>query len=380
MLRKGFPIGRIFGISIDLDFSWFLIVALLAWMMAGSYYPAKFPGWPGGEYWMVGIISAVLLFVSVLIHELAHSLVAMRYGIPVPRITLFLFGGVAQIATEPPSAAAEFWITIVGPLTSFALAAFFWEIEPFFAAAQPLYALAEYLALLNAMLAVFNLIPGFPLDGGRVLRAIIWRVTRNYHRATVVAGRSGRFFGFLFIFMGIWEAITGDIAGGLWIAFIGWFLESAAGSQLQQESMKNLLGGHRVADAMQRTFAHAPGYVSLQDLVDHYVLQLNARTVIVTAADGTVGAVTQATLRDTPRHLWPTTPASQVMTPLKDIDTTRPDAVLWSALEQMGRGGVNQLPVVDDTGIVGMLSREDVLRYMGVLQNFQEWKTIGGAH
>lgn len=378
MLRKGIPIGRIFGIQIDLDYSWFLIVGLLAWMLAESYFPVKFPGWASGEYWLVGIIAAVMLFVSVLIHELAHSLMAKHYGIPVPRITLFLFGGVAQIATEPPSAAAEFWITIVGPLTSFALAAFFWEIDPLLAS-QPLYALASYLALLNLVLAVFNLIPGFPLDGGRVLRAIIWRTTHNYHRATVIAGTSGRFFGFLMIFAGVWEAISGDFTGGIWIAFIGWFLANAAGNQLQQEKFKESLGGHRVADAMQRNFAHAPGDITVQQLVESYFMQLNVRTVIVSAADGTVGAVTQAKIRETPQDVWHTTLAREVMTPLSNMDTTRPEAILWSALEKMGSEGLNQLPVVDETGVVGMLSREDVLHYMNVLKSYQEWKTIGGG-
>ncbi len=381
MSRHGIPIGRLFGISIDLDYSWFLIVGLLAWMLAVTYFPMQFPGWSNAEYWTVGLLSAILLFVSVLIHELAHSLVAQHYGISVPRITLFLFGGVSQIATEPPDAKAEFWISIVGPLTSFALAAFFWEIEPIFVSSQPLYALVEYLALLNLILAIFNLIPGFPLDGGRVLRAIIWRVSRNYRRATMAAGVSGRFFGFLLIFIGVWEALTGDIAGGIWIAFIGWFLESAAGSQLQQEAMKELLGGHKVADAMRRDFVHLTGDVSLQDLAERYMTQPNAHAVVVTAPDRTTGIVSLAAMRQKPQHAWPEIMASQVMTPLESAETTTPDAILWSALEKMGRGGVDQLPVMDESGIVGMLSREDVLHYMSMLQGFQGWKTLSGrAH
>jgi Zn-dependent protease/CBS domain-containing protein len=379
MLRHGIPIGRIFGISIDLDYSWFLIVGLLAWMLAASYYPAEFPNWPTGEYWLVGFITAVLLFVSVLIHELAHSLVAQGYGIAVPRITLFLFGGVAQIATEPPSPAAEFWIAIAGPVTSFALAALCWELEPLFPGQGAVFALVEYLALINLVLALFNLIPGFPLDGGRVFRAMVWRATNSYHRATVAAGISGRFFGFLLIFIGIWQALTGDLAGGIWVAFIGWFLESAAGSQLQQEGLRNLLAGHKVADAMQRNFAHAPSDLTLQELMDRYILPSNTRTVIVTGPDGRPGVVTLAMIRETPNQAWPATMASQVMTPLQTMDTTRPGAILWSALEKMGRDGVNQLPVVDQNGVVGMLSREDVLHYLSVLKGLDGWKTISGS-
>ncbi|HZD48084.1 MAG TPA: site-2 protease family protein, partial [Silvibacterium sp.] len=171
MFRHAIPIGRIFGISIDLDYSWFLIVGLLTWLLAVSYYPGEFKSWSPAEYWLMGGVTAIMLFISVLIHELGHSIVAKRYGIPVPRITLLIFGGVSQIATEPSSAAAEFWIAIVGPLISFALAAFFWKLEPLLVPYPPLFALAKYLALLNLVLAVFNLIPGFPLDGGRVLRA-----------------------------------------------------------------------------------------------------------------------------------------------------------------------------------------------------------------
>ena len=169
------------------------------------------------EYWVMGAITAVMLFVSVLIHELGHSVVAKHYGIPVPRITLFVFGGVSQIAEEPASAGQEFWIAVVGPAVSFALAALFWELEPLVSSSTPLLALAEYLALINLVLGIFNLIPGFPLDGGRVLRAIVWRVTGKYQRATAVAAVTGRFFGFFLIFLGVWQALFGNFINGLWM-------------------------------------------------------------------------------------------------------------------------------------------------------------------
>lgn len=381
MSRHGIPIGRLFGISIDLDYSWFLIVALLTWVLASSYYPAEFPGWTDAAYWGIGLVTALLLFVSVLVHELAHSVVAQRYGIPVPRITLFLFGGVSQIATEPPSAGSEFWIAIAGPITSLVITAICWEIEPLFAGQERVFALVEYLMIMNLLLALFNLIPGFPLDGGRVLRAAVWRTTHDYHRATVTAGMSGRFFGFLLIFLGIWQALAGDIAGGIWIAVIGWFLESAAGSHLQQETVKSMLGAHTVADAMQRDFPHITVDVSVQELAESYLMRSNAHAVVVTAPDGTTGIVTLATIRNIAREMWPYTMASQAMTPLQAAETTQPTAILWSVLEKMGRGGLNQLPVVDETGVVGILSREDILHYLGVLQHFQSWKTAGGnAH
>ncbi len=368
MLRHSVPIGRIFGIEIDLDYSWFLVVILLTWVLAVSYYPAEFRNWSTAEYWFMGIVTAVMLFVSVLIHELGHSVVAKRYGLSVPRITLFIFGGVSEIAAEPPNAAAEFWIAVIGPVVSLALAAFFWEIGPLFAWSQPLFALAKYLALLNLILAVFNLIPGFPLDGGRVLRAILWRATGKYRRATAIAAITGRFMGFLLIFLGVWQVLAGNLVGGLWTAFIGWFLESAAGSQLQQEVLKSLLGEHKVLDAMKRDFPRVSGDVTLQELVDKYILPTGIRYFVVNGASGEAGLVTLGGIRKVLRSDWGKTPASAAMVPFQKLDSTRPDAVLWSALEKMGRDGVNQLPVVEGGGIVGVLSREDIFQYLRVLQ------------
>jgi Zn-dependent protease len=370
--RNGIPMGRLFGIAIDLDYSWFLIVALTAWILAMSYYPAAFPGWSHGEYWVMGTVTAVLLFVCVLIHEFAHSLVAQHFGISVSRITLFLFGGVSHIAGEPPGAAVEFWISVAGPVASLALAAFCWLLKPLLVASQFLFALAGYLAWLNLALAVFNLIPGFPLDGGRVFRAVVWRVTGNYHRATVTAGLTGRFIGFLLIFFGVWQALAGNLSGGLWIALIGWFLESAAGTHLHQETLRKQLGGHKVLDAMRRDFPQVPGNITLQELVERSFLPFNAHYAIVTAPAGPAGMVTLAAIREVPRPAWPTTMAAQVMIPFEKLITTQPNAVLWSALEKMGRDGVNQLPVVEGSGIVGILTREDIVHYLGLLQAFED--------
>ncbi len=372
MFRHSIPIGRIFGISIDLDYSWFLIFGLLSWILAVSYYPAQLQNWSTAGYWLLGGVTAVMLFVSVLIHELSHSVVAKGFGLSVPRITLFIFGGISEIAAEPPSAAAEFWIAIVGPVTSFALAAFFWEIEPLLVFSQPLLELTKYLALLNLVLGGFNLIPGFPLDGGRVLRAIVWRITGKYQQATTTAAATGRFFGFFLIFFGVWQALGGNFFNGLWIAFIGWFLESAAGSQLQMAVLKSLLSGHTVLDAMKSDFPKVSGEVTLQELVDQYVLTRGERNFVVNGADSHSGMVTLAAIRAVPRSAWPTTSASQAMVPFQMLAATRSDAMLWPVLEKMGRDGVDQLPVVDGNKIVGILSREDILHYLRVLQVFNK--------
>jgi Zn-dependent protease len=215
MNRQTISLGRILNIPIGLDYSWFLVFALLTWTLATSYFPAEFRNWSTGQYWIVGAATALLMFASVLLHELGHSVVAMRYKIPVRSITLFIFGGVAQIASEPPSAGAEFWIAIAGPVVSFALAIFFGLLQPVVGAVAPLLALAKYLAYINGTLALFNLIPGFPLDGGRVFRAIVWGVTRNLRRATLIAANVGRLIAFLFILFGAWQIVTGNLSNGL---------------------------------------------------------------------------------------------------------------------------------------------------------------------
>ncbi|MGH9560898.1 MAG: site-2 protease family protein [Terracidiphilus sp.] len=368
MSRRGLPIGRIFGISIDLDYSWFLIVGLLAWMLAVTYFPSRFPDWSPSEYWGVGLAAAVLLFASVLLHELGHSVVAQRFGIPVPRITLFLFGGVAQIATDAPTPGQEFWISAAGPFTSLMLAALFWGIEPLVTPVQPLLALARYLALINVALAIFNLVPGYPLDGGRIFRAFLWKVTESRSHATVIAGLTGRFFGFVLIFWGIWQVLTGRPVNGIWIALIGWFVDRAAASQIREEGARNLLRGHVVSEAMGKQFIEVPGDVTVQELASQTVQMPRLGPVIVTHDGVPEGMVTLGGVRATPAEAWPTTKVGQIMIPIQKLSTTRPDAVLWSALEEMGRAGATQLFVLDGDRVVGVLSRENILHYLAGLR------------
>lgn len=368
MFRHTIPIGRVFGIPIDVDYSWFLIFSLLTWVLAVSYYPSQFKNWSPAEYWAIGAITAVMLFVSVLLHELGHSVVALRYKVPVRRITLFIFGGVSQIAAEPPSAGAEFWVAIAGPGVSFALALLFWGLRPIVAGVPQLLAVVQYLALLNLVLGTFNLIPGFPLDGGRVFRAIVWGINRNFQRATVVAAVTGRFFGFLFILLGVWEALAGRLINGLWVAFIGWFLESAAASQVQQQVVRNMLVGHRVSEVMNRDYVRIPGDMALQELVDKHVLMGGHRCFVVSRDGAPAGLVTLSDIRKVPRSAWAATKANQVMIPPEKLASIPPDAELWTALEKIGRDGVSQLPVVEDGAVVGILSRDDVVRYLGALR------------
>jgi Zn-dependent protease/sulfur carrier protein ThiS len=368
MNKNTIPLGRILGIPLGVDPSWFLIFILLTWTLATNYFPAEFSGWPKTQYWIVGAVTAIMLFVSVVLHELGHSVLALRYKIPVRSITLFVFGGVAQIGAEPPSAIAEFWIAIAGPVVSFVLAGIFRLLEPVVGAAAPILAVARYLAYINGTLGLFNLIPGFPLDGGRVFRAILWGVTRNLRRATFIAANVGRAIAFVFILVGVWQILSGNFGNGIWIAFIGWFLESAAVSQLRQQELQGLLAGHKVSEAMSQSCVTIPAQTTLQDLVDHHILGRGQRCLVVSKNGNVVGLLTVHSVRDVPREQWGSTSAEKVMIPMERMHWTQPEKELWEALENMDRDGVNQMPVMDHGEVVGMLSREDVINYLRTVQ------------
>jgi len=367
MTRQHIPLGRILGIPIGLDYSWFVIFALLTWSLASSYYPDEFKNWPPLLYWFMGAITAIMLFASVLLHELGHSVIALRYKIPVRSITLFAFGGIAQIAGEPPSAAAELLVAIAGPIVSFILAVLFFVVKPLVAGVEPLWGLAKYLAYINMVVVLFNLVPGYPLDGGRVFRAIVWAITKNMRRATIIAANGGRFFGFIFIFVGVLRAFGGDL-NGLWIAFIGWFLDSAATAQVHQVTFQGLLAGHTVSQAMSKQCVAVSVDLTLQKLVDEHILGAGKRCVLVNRGENTVGLMTLHRIKEVPREKWSTTNAAQVMIPLDKLKRITPDKELWTALEAMDRDGVNQLPVMTDGQVVGMLSREDIVTFLRTLQ------------
>jgi Zn-dependent protease len=366
--KQHLSIGKIFNIPIGVDLSWFLILALITWSLAVSYFPQEYANWPVLEYWIVGAVTAVIFFICVLLHELGHSVVAIHNKLPVRSITLFIFGGISEITSEPPSAAAEFWIAIAGPLTSFALAAFFAILQIFVTGIAPLLALLRYLAYINGILGLFNLIPGFPLDGGRVFRAIVWGITHNLQRATVIAANVGRAIAFLFILFGFWQIAIGNLFNGIWIAFIGWFLESAANSQLSQQRLHSLLAGHTVAQAMSRNFATVPATITLQQIADEHILGSGQRFFVVESADLPVGLLTIAGLNKIPRSSWATTTAAQAMTPIDQFHKLRSDTDLVEALDEMNMDKINQLPVMNDGQFEGILSEENIVRFMRTLQ------------
>jgi len=248
------------------------------------------------------------------------------------------------------------------------LAAFFSLTQPSVAGFAPLLALSKYLIYINVALGLFNLIPGFPLDGGGVLRAIVWGVTHNIRKATLIAANVGRLIAYLFIFFGVWQMFGGNFINGLWIAFIGWFLESAAKGQVQQLALQNVLAGHKVSQAMNQQYTAIPADTTLQRLVDDHILGSGRRSFVVKRDEAAIGLLTLHHFKEIPRSDWPTMTTAQAMVPLEQTKRLRPDEELWAALEEMDRDGVNQLPVMVDGKIQGMLSREDVISYLRTLR------------
>jgi Zn-dependent protease/predicted transcriptional regulator len=359
---SGIRIGRIFGISIYLHPSWFLIFALIT-LSLRTQFTAQHPSWSPAQHWMLGVITSLLFFGSVMFHELSHSLVAKHYKIPVASITLFVFGGLARIGREPSSAKQEFNIAIAGPISSFFLSAVFYFVGRYSGNLEMVGATSRWLAEINFMLAAFNLAPGFPLDGGRVLRSIAWTITDDFSKAARVASRTGQLFAYVMIFAGIWIALQGNWFGGLWWVFIGWFLLSAAQESYAQVAIRNTLAGVNAADIMSQDVPTMPRDFSLENYV-HEVLRTGRRCHIVTGNGAPVGLVTFHAAQEIPRDEWPNTSIQAAMRPMDRIKWASPSEPVLSVLERMQAEDINQMPVLEDGRVVGMIARDSILRVL----------------
>jgi Zn-dependent protease/predicted transcriptional regulator len=362
-------LGRIAGISIGLHYSWFIIAVLITLSLADHFHTVT-PPWSSTVVWSAAIFTGVLFFAALLLHELAHSLLAKARGLRVRAITLFALGGVSQIESEASDAKSEFWIAIVGPLTSLGiglvclwiahLAGWLPGKDP----TIPAVAVLLWLGYINIMLAAFNMIPGYPLDGGRVLRALIWWITRNADRSTQLASQVGQAVAFIFILLGLYRFFVGANFGGLWIAFIGWFLLDAARSSYAQVAVMTGLRGRPVADIMERDCPTVEGYLSLQDFVDEHLLRTGRRCFIVVQNHNVTGLITPHEVKQVNRELWPETSVQSVMRPLDQVRSVAPDTPATQALEIMTREDINQLPVLSKGRLEGVFSRAQVLRFL----------------
>jgi Zn-dependent protease len=363
---SGLRIGKILGIPIYLHSTWVFIFAAITYIIA-SQYKQQHPLWTDTQHWAVGVLTSLLFFASVLFHELSHSVVAQHYKIRVVSITLFLFGGLARIEREPSKAIQEFNIAIAGPLASGLLSAGFYGLALLFPYSQTVGALAIWLFGTNAMLALFNLLPGFPLDGGRIFRAIVWGATRNFEKATRVAGISGKMIAYAMILWGTWGVINRR-AQHLWTVLIGWFILNAAQESVAQMAIRETLAGLSAADVMSKEVPTVPGHITLEEYSTE-VLRTGRRCHLVVSDDRLIGMMNVHTLNSVPRQERVHNSVQAAMIPREKILWTSPEEPLLSLLERLLSADVNQMPVVSGTvdgapQIVGIVTRDSILRVM----------------
>lgn len=375
-------VARLFGIDIRIHVSWILIFFLVVLSLSESIYPDQFPQWSHQKTFVVSAVTALLFFGSVLAHELAHSLVARRFRMSVSSITLFLLGGVANLTREPPSAKAEFFMAAAGPLTSIVIGvvgvAVALATEASLATVpwlQVVGAIAGYLGPINLVVAAFNLIPGFPLDGGRVLRSAIWAIGKDRVRATRIAARGGQIVAGLFLLLaanfvfGLDVEVLGIRLGpnptqGLWYGLIAYFLFNAATSSLQQERLSSVVGTVRVGQLMTTDVHTVPAGSTVGSLIRDLVLPLNLRAIPVVSGDRMIGLVTIGDLRKVEQERWAVTPVDEVMTRIEDLPTVTPDDPLTTALERFGATELPLLPVMSGRSLAGLLFKESVIGYV----------------
>lgn len=363
-MKSSIRFGRLFGIEIGAHLSWLIIVALVTLSLA-AHFAATQPAWPRALRWGAALLTAVLFFASVVAHELSHSLVARRYGVPVRAITLFLFGGVAQIESEARRPSHEFWIAAAGPIASVIVGLCFGALAVAAGPTGVTAAVARWLARINVALALFNLLPAFPLDGGRVLRGLVWWKTGDHRRATRIAAGAGRLLALLMILGGLWSffVLRGGL-GGLWIAFLGWFLLDAARAGEQQVEIRHALRGITAADLMTSEWPQVPADLPLERFVSEHLLRTGRRCFLVAERGAVRGLITASDLQKVERERWPEMSVHDVMRPLEHLHAVDPATGADRVLEIMGREEVNQLPVIANGRLQGLVSRENVIRML----------------
>lgn len=364
-MKSSLRLGKIFGIPIGVNYTWFIIFVMVTLSLATAYFPGRYPDWSVASYWGVGVLTSILFFASVLIHELSHSVIALAWGIPVRSITLFIFGGVASIEREPDRPLAEFLVAIAGPVASLLLAVVFGAL--WFGGQMlnwtPLAALGLYLGGLNLSLALFNMLPGFPLDGGRVFRSLVWAWTGNLNRATRWAATTGRIVAMLMIVGGGIMLLTGNWTNGLWLAFIGWFLDNAASQSAQQAGVREALEGYTAADFASSGCQTVDSNMPLDWVVRDYVLPQGQNCFLVTDGPQAEGVATLGQIRQIPRQRWGWTPMRQIMTPLSNLKPVEAGENAYKVLERMMVEGLSLLPVVEGSRFLGLVRKDRLLQF-----------------
>jgi Zn-dependent protease len=366
-------LGRLLGFEIRLDASWFLVFGLLTWSLAMGVFPAVYGFGPGAS-WALGILAALLLFASVVAHELSHAVVARMFKIEVSAITLFLFGGVAQIKGEPGTPLAELLIAAAGPIVSFLLGmaclGLSWT-APTLAVLRPAVAIVNYLGVINVALALFNLIPGFPLDGGRILRAIVWRITGSLARATKCASASGQFFGWAMILWGLFRFAAAHDLGGLWLVFVGWFLNSSAQAAYQQIILRKALQGVAIGELVTDEVPQVDGDIRIPAFVQNYLLRHDYPVYPVVRKGEFMGIVTVEDVKKLERDFWGVTSVGALARVPDEERVVEDDRDAWDVLTQMLEHDASRLLVVQHGKLLGIVSREAILRLAQLKTRFR---------
>lgn len=364
-MKKSFKLVTLFNIPIEINYTWFIILSLVVFTLARNYFPYTNPELSNNTHWLMAFIAAFLLFASLLAHELSHSLVAKKHNLPIKGITLFVFGGVAHMEKEPDTPAVEFKMAIAGPIMSFFLAFVFYGLtQVFYTLGFPsaILSITNYLFILNMIVGIFNLIPGFPLDGGRVLRAALWAHFKDMRKATAIASGFGKAFAFFLIFMGLLNLFTGSIIAGIWFIFIGFFLQEAADVSYRQVVMKKILGGTTIEKIMTRDVITVPENITLDKLVDDYFFRFRHAAFPVVNDDNIHGLVVLHDVKEVDRNKWKTTTAKDIMIPLSKQLTISKHAYSMDALAKMARTGFGRLLVIENHKLIGILSQRDIMR------------------
>lgn len=375
MFGKRFTLFRLLGFEVRVDLSWLVLAALITWSLAVGVFPHYYKGLAPATYWWMGVIGALGMFFSILFHEFCHSLVARRYGLPMRGITLFIFGGVAEMEDEPQSPKVELLMDVAGPLSSIVLGALFYAAAyPMedVVAVIPIEGVLSYLATINWILAGFNLIPAFPLDGGRVLRAALWQWKKDLRRATRVASQIGTGFGILLIFVGVANVLLGNIIGGIWQVMIGMFLRSAAETSYRQVVFRKALEGETVERFMNPHPVTAPPTISIRELVESYIYRYYFKMFPVMDQDKLLGCITTGRVKEIPQEEWDQWTVGERLDRCTDANSIDPRAGALQALSLMGKTGNSRLMVVRDERLVGIISLKDIMGYLSAKMELGE--------
>jgi Zn-dependent protease/CBS domain-containing protein len=375
MFGSRMKLFTLLGFEVKIDASWLVIAVLVTWSLAASLFPYLYAGLSRETYWSMGVVGALGLFISIVAHEFCHSLVARKFGMPMKGITLFIFGGVAEMGDEPPTARAEFWMAVVGPLSSMAIGAVFYLIYrggQSVGWSTPVNGVMYYIAYINGILAAFNLLPAFPLDGGRILRSILWGAKDNLRWATRISSGIGAAFGLGLIFLGVLQFIGGNVIGGVWMFLIGMFLRNAAQMSYQQLLVRKALEGEPVRRFMNADPVTVPDSITVAKLVEDYIYKYHYKMFPVMAGEKLFGCITTRQVKEIPREAWDRETIREAASPCSAENTIPPGTDAIKALAMMNQTGVTRLMVVENGRLVGLVTLKDLLDFFSLKVELEE--------